>query len=219
MTANDNRESPTKRATNKIIEAAKEDGIATAVAGDYLVIRTAVDEDVWQLFRAAVVNDGLVTWVFDAAGRERKVLDLGRDRMLISCDEKDRHRLEALLHQPFVGLAAIRDALRSAMKVGRVVPFAPFAGSTVSPPVGQGSAVIERVAIAMCRQDGRAWTQARRPVRDRYRGLARAGLRAARPEEPCFDDDIAAAVAAAGVGVDGVGAIEVMEAWIDEVLK
>ena len=30
---------------------------------------------------------------------------------------------------------------------------------------------------------------------------------------------LTAAVASAGVGVDGVGAIEVMEAWIDEVLK
>lgn len=219
MTANDNPEHPTKRATAEIIAAAKEDGAATAVIGDYLVIRTAVDEDVWQLFRAAVVSDGMITWVFDAAGRERKVLDLGRDRMLISCGGQDRPRLEALLHQPFVGLATIREALRAAMLVGRVVSFSPFAGRTAPAPVSQGSAVIERMAVAMCRQDGRAWTQARRPMRERYRMLARTGLKAARPEEPCFDDDIAAAVAAAGVGVDGVGAIEVLEAWIDEVLK
>lgn len=158
MTANDNPEHPTKRATAEIIAAAKEDGAATAVIGDYLVIRTAVDEDVWQLFRAAVVSDGMITWVFDAAGRERKVLDLGRDRMLISCGGQDRPRLEALLHQPFVGLATIREALRAAMLVGRVVSFSPFAGRTAPAPVSQGSAVIERMAVAMCRQDGRAWT-------------------------------------------------------------
>lgn len=219
MTSNDNVEHPTKRATAEILAAAKGGGAATAVAGDYLVIKTEDDGDVWQLFRAAVVRDGLVTYVFDAAGRERKVLDLGRDRMLISCGEQDRPRLEALLHQPFVGLVAIREALRAAILVGRVVSFAPFAGRPAPALVSQGNAVIERMAIAMCRQDGRAWTQARRPMRDRYRILARTGLKAARPEEPCFDDDIAAAVAAAGVGVDGVIAIEVVEAWIDEVLK